>query len=334
MKLKDFDFVLPKNLIAQEPVEPRDNARLLCIWKKSRRIEHRIFRDLLCYFDSGDVIVLNDTKVIPAKVTANKNTGGKVKLLFVKKLDEAKWEVLASGKLKGERFVLFAGSHKIELIKDGARWVCISPDIPKIIGEHGKMPLPPYIKKEIQNPDSYQTVYARAEGSIAAPTAGLHFTGKLLGELKKIGVKIIFITLHVGHGTFQIPQCEEVEAHRMEEEWYSISRDAAEEINLASQRGKKVCCVGTTTMRAIESASKEGFVYENSGETNIFIYPGYKFQSPVNAFITNFHLPKSTPLFLTAAILGRERLMEVYSTAVEQKYRFFSFGDAMAIWEI
>ncbi|MEM3396101.1 MAG: tRNA preQ1(34) S-adenosylmethionine ribosyltransferase-isomerase QueA [Thermoplasmata archaeon] len=334
MKLKDFDFELPKELIAQEPVEPRDSARLLCVWKKSGKIEHRIFRDLVEYFESGDVLVLNDTKVIPATVTAMKSTGGKVKLLFLRKVREDAWEVLASGKLKGEQFVLSAGERKMELIKDGNRWICIAPEINAILREHGKMPLPPYIKKEIKQPDDYQTVYAKKEGSIAAPTAGLHFTEGLLEQLKRLGVKIVFLTLHVGYGTFHIPQSEEVEEHKMEEEWYEIPRKVASEINLASQKNKKVCCVGTTTMRALESASRNGVVYESSGETNLFIYPGYKFQSPVNAFITNFHLPKSTPILLTSAILGREKLMEVYRIAIEQRYRFFSFGDAMAVWEI
>ncbi|MEM4161367.1 MAG: tRNA preQ1(34) S-adenosylmethionine ribosyltransferase-isomerase QueA [Thermoplasmata archaeon] len=334
MKLKDFDFVLPKELIAQEPVQPRDSARLLCVWKKSGKIEHRIFSELPEFFESGDVIVLNDTRVIPALIIAQKTTGGKVKLLFLKKIGEEKWEVLATGKLRGEKFELYVGQHRLMLAKEESGWTCISPDIPELLKNCGKMPLPPYIKRELTQPEDYQTVYATKEGSIAAPTAGLHFTEILLRRLKKIGVKIVFLTLHVGSGTFQIPKGEKVEEHRMEEEWYSVSDEAADEINLASQNRKKVCCVGTTTMRALESASRAGVVYPSSGETKLFIYPGYKFQSPVNAFITNFHLPRSTPLLLTSAIIGREKLMEIYRVAIQEKYRFFSFGDAMAVWEI
>ncbi|MCX8173088.1 MAG: tRNA preQ1(34) S-adenosylmethionine ribosyltransferase-isomerase QueA [Thermoplasmata archaeon] len=334
MKLSEFDFALPKELIAQEPAEPRDSARLLCVWKRSGRIEHRIFRELPEYFEMGDVIVLNDTKVIPAKITVTKSTGGRVKLLFVKKVGDGKWEVLASGKLRGERYEVFTGRHRMELVRENNSWICVSPEIEEILKTHGNMPLPPYIKKEIKHPDDYQTVYARKEGSIAAPTAGLHFTEELLNCLENKGVKIVFLTLHVGYGTFHMPQCEEVEAHKMEEEWYSITTEVADAVNLARERGKKVCGVGTTTMRALESASKNGKVTPSSGETELFIYPGYKFQSPVNAFITNFHLPKSTPLLLTSAVVGREFLMEIYRIAVEQRYRFFSFGDAMAVWDI
>ncbi|MGC8913282.1 MAG: tRNA preQ1(34) S-adenosylmethionine ribosyltransferase-isomerase QueA [Thermoplasmata archaeon] len=331
MKIAEFDFALPKELIAQEPAKPRDNARLLVIWKNNSRIEHRRFYEIVDYFESGDVIVMNDTKVVPVKIDAVKETGGRVRIILLKKIDEEHWEALASGKLNGKEFTVYAGDYALRIYKEGKRWVCTSPLLDEIIKKHGRIPLPPYIKKELEREEDYQTVYAKTNGSVAAPTAGLHFTEKLLENLRGKGVRLLFLTLHVGYGTFHIPECENVEEHCMEEEWFSIPEETASAINYAVKNRNRVCCVGTTTMRALESASKDGVVYPCEGLAKIFIYPNYKFQSPVNAFITNFHLPKSTPLFLTSAIVGKERLLEIYRIAIEQRYRFFSFGDAMLV---
>ena len=328
MKLSEFDFELPKALIAQEPVEPRDHAKLLVVWKNERRIEHRFFYDLLDYFDAGDVLVLNNTKVLPAKINARKGTGGKVEILLLRKVTDETWEAIVRGKVHGQA-VVHAGEFEIKLSSAGDRWLCMGK-MDEIIARYGRTPLPPYIKKDVAL-EKYQTVYAMVDGSVAAPTAGLHFTEELLARLKDKGVHIVYITLHVGYGTFHMPSCEHVEEHRMEGEYFSISQESATLINEAHKRGKRICCVGTTTMRALESASENYKVKPGNGYTELFIYPGYTFKSPVNAFITNFHVPKSTPLMLTAAFLGKERLFEVYSVAISQGYRFFSFGDAMII---
>ena len=322
--LEEFDYNLPREKIAQEPVFPRDECKLLVL--KCDGIEHRIFKEILEYLNEGDALVLNDSKVIKARIYGRKETGGKIELLLIQKKGEY-YECLVGGKVReGTKFYVGGvGGYEGKIIsKRGGR--CLV-ELPIGIDEWerlGRMPTPPYIKKEIGDDEWYQTVYARKKGSIAAPTAGLHFTDELLKKIERKGVDIVYITLHVGLATF-LPV--RVEQNKMEEEYFYVSEEAAEKINNAAN----VIAVGTTVMRALESSSHNGIVKPMHGYTDIFIRPGYKFKSPVKAMVTNFHMPKSSPLLLVSAFAGRNRIMKAYEEALKRDYRFLSFGDAMLI---
>jgi len=318
--LEEFDYYLPKDRIAQEPVFPRDRCKLLVL--KCNEIEHKIFHEIIEYLDKGDALVLNDSRVIKARIYARKETGGKIELLFTGKKN-GYYECLVGGRVReGTKF--YVGNYEGKIIeKNGGRCLVELPVSIEEWEKLGKMPTPPYIKKDIENDEWYQTVYARKKGSIAAPTAGLHFTYSLLQELRKKGVEIVFITLHVGIATF-LPVKN---LDKMEKEYFYIGEKEAEKINEA----ENVIAVGTTVVRALESASKNGIVMAKQGYTDIFIHPGYVFQSPINGIITNFHMPKSSPLLLVSAFAGRERIMNAYEEALKKDYRFLSFGDAMLV---
>ena len=321
--LEKFDYNLPKEKIAQEPVIPRDKCKLLVL--KCNGIEHRIFSDIVDYISRGDVVVLNDSRVIKARIYGRKFTGGKIELLLISQKGDY-YECLVGGKVKeGTKF--YVGEHEGEIIsKDGGRCLVKLPISMEEWERLGKMPTPPYIKKEVERDEHYQTVYAREKGSIAAPTAGLHFTDELLNKIRK-KADIAFITLHVGLATFM--PVRDIKTHKMEKEYYYISQEAADKINSA----ERVIAVGTTVMRALESASNNGVVFPSSGYTDIFIYPGHEFQSPVNVMVTNFHMPKSSPLLMVSAFAGRERILKAYEEALKMDYRFLSFGDAMMIFK-
>jgi len=326
--LKRYDFQLPEELIAQEPVEPRDHARLMVLRDK---IEHRFFYELPEYLEKGDVLILNDTRVIKARVKGQKRTGGKVEILILEKSGENFYRCLVKGKKIKEGTQLIFGNIQAKVIRKGQ--VCnieFSGDIMDYARKKGEVPLPPYIKKKIDDDEKYQTVFARKEGAVAAPTAGLHFTSHLLEKIKSMGVKIGYITLHVSYGTFKPVRSEDIRKHKMEEEYYIINEETAEMINT---RSGKLFAVGTTVMRALESSAKNGNVYPSHGYTNIFIYPGYKFQAGVDALITNFHVPRSSLILLVTAFGGYERVMRGYRIAIEERYRFYSFGDAMLIFK-
>ena len=328
MHLSEFDYTLPKELIAQQPAEPRDSSRLMVL---KDGIVHRIFRDLPEYLGAGDVLVINDTKVLKARIFGRKDTGGKIEALILRQVDGKLWEALIKGKVREGTGLDFSG-HRAKVIgkEEGKAIIEFSEDPRAIMEEQGIYPLPPYIKEYNGDLERYQTVFARKDGAIAAPTAGLHFTPELLREIEKKGVDIVHVTLHVGWGTFKPVKVENIEEHRMEKEWYEISREAAERIN--SRKGR-LFAVGTTTVRTLESSSMDGAVIPGSDETELFIYPGYRFQSGIDALLTNFHLPKSTLLMLVTAFGGYERIMEAYRIAVKERYRFFSFGDAMLIFK-
>ncbi len=342
MRVEDFNFELPEELIAQHPLKERDQSRLMVIDKKSGEIEHRKFHNIVDYLKKGDVLVLNDTRVIPARLLGMKEeTEGKIEFLLLnrKKLDT--YECLAKpGKRArvGARFTFGGGLLKaevVEVLDNGNRIVQFYYDgvFEEILDKLGEMPLPPYIKEKLEDRERYQTVYSREEGSAAAPTAGLHFTDKLLTEIKALGVEIAFLTLHVGLGTFRPVKVESVESHDMHSEFYSVDSHNAEIINRAKREGKRIISVGTTSTRTLETISDEnGFVKEDSGYTKIFIYPGYQFKC-IDCLITNFHLPESTLIMLVSALAGKENIMNAYETAVKEKYRFFSFGDSMFIKE-
>lgn len=333
MKLCDFDYPLPKELIAQSPAEPRDSSRLMALGKT---IEHRHFSDLPDYFEKGDTLVLNDSRVIPAKLKGKKSTGGHVEALVVSKKD-AGYECLIQGKNVREGIQLFFGELKatvLEVKKDaaGARYLVdfnCNGNLNDILEKVGEAPLPPYIKQKLDDRERYQTVYAREKGSIAAPTAGLHFTEELLEGLRKKGINIAYVTLHVSPGTFTPVKVKNIEEHKMEPEFVSVTRENAEIIN---ETEGKVIAAGTTTAKALESSCIDGKIIENQDFSRLFIYPPYRFKSRIDAMITNFHLPKSTLLMLVAAFAGRERLLAAYSQAVSNSYRFYSFGDAMLVF--
>ncbi|RUM42745.1 MAG: tRNA preQ1(34) S-adenosylmethionine ribosyltransferase-isomerase QueA [Desulfurobacterium sp.] len=342
MKVSDFDYELPKELIAKFPVEPRDTARLMVLHRDSGKIEHRIFRDIVEYLKEGDVLVLNDTKVIPARLFGKLETGGKVELLLVRQPFPKVWEVMAkpARKLKEGKRILFdeelEGIVK-EYVGEGKRLVEFNvkgnKDFMEKLEEIGHVPLPPYIEREERPEDreKYQTVFAQKPGAVAAPTAGLHFTKELLEKLKNKGVIIKTVTLHVGPGTFKPVKVENVEEHQMDYETYNVPEETAREINRAKEEGRRIVAVGTTVVRTLESSSDEvGRVKAGEGSTNLFIYPGYKFKV-IDALITNFHLPRSTLLMLVSAFAGRERILNAYRKAVKEGYRFYSYGDAMLI---
>ena len=338
MKLTDFSYELPKELIAQHPAEPRDHARLMLYDKETGAVEHKYFYDLLDELHAGDVLVFNDSKVIPARLYGHRQqTGGKVEVLLLTPVGEDRWEVLVKpGKkaLPGTIIEFPEGltAEVLDRTDFGGRVVQFHYEgvFDDIIDTIGEMPLPPYIHEKMEDPNEYQTVYAREKGSAAAPTAGLHFTEELLEKIKAKGVELVFVTLHVGLGTFRPVEEENIEDHAMHSEFYSITEEAAATVNKAKAEGRRVIAVGTTSIRTLESAGTTGVLQSGSGWTNIFIYPGFTFHI-VDALVTTFHLPESTLLMLISAMSTREKILHAYEIAVQEKYRFFSFGDAMFI---
>jgi S-adenosylmethionine:tRNA ribosyltransferase-isomerase len=341
LKVKDFYFDLPKELIAQHPVKKRDESRLMVINHKSKEIEHKKFKNIIEYLNPGDCLVLNDTRVLPARLLGvREGTGGKMEFLLLKRIDINHWETLVKPGKKaniGTRFDFGDGELKAKVIsfsEGGSRIVEFEYDgiFEEVLDRLGEMPLPPYITEKLEDKERYQTVFSREVGSAAAPTAGLHFTEELLEQIKAKGVEIVFVTLHVGLGTFRPVKAEVVEEHEMHSEHYMLSKEASDVINDAKEKGGRVIAVGTTSNRTLESiADERGRVCEKSGWTDIFIYPGYKFKI-VDALITNFHLPESTLIMLVSAFAGQDLVMGAYDTAVKEKYRFFSFGDAMFLY--
>lgn len=337
-KKSDFYYDLPPEQIAQTPAEPRDSSRLFVYDRATDKVEHRIFRDITDYLKAGDVLVINNTKVLPARLYAHTEHGGLIEILLLKRLERDKWEVLAKPGRKcavGKSFKIGDKlSFTVEGITDsGERIINFSYDgvFENILEEVGSMPLPPYIKEKLKDKDRYQTVYAKTDGSAAAPTAGLHFTPELLEKIRSMGVEIVEVLLHVGLGTFRPVKEDIITDHKMHGEYYEVSEQAAAALNRAKAEGRRIIAVGTTSVRTLESTTGEdGVVRAGSGETYIFIYPPYKFKC-VDALITNFHLPESTLIMLVAALVGREKILSLYKTAVDEGYRFFSFGDAMMI---
>lgn len=340
MKLEEFDYNLPEELIAQVPIQKRDESRLMVVDREKRTIEDKVFRDIIDYLEPGDCLVRNNTKVIPARLYGKKDTGANVEFVLLKRLDGDIWEsiVRPGNKLKpGSKVIFGDGLLKAEILdvlEDGTRKVKFEYDgiFNEILDQIGLMPLPPYIHESLKENDRYQTVYAKYEGSAAAPTAGLHFTPELLKKIEEKGIKIANVTLHVGIGTFRPVKEENIEEHKMHTEHFYIKQEDVDKINETKKNGKKVIAVGTTSCRVLETVADEstGLVKQIEADTGIYIYPGYKFKC-VDGLITNFHLPKSTLLMLVSALADREFILEAYNKAVEEKYRFFSFGDAMFI---
>lgn len=339
MKVTEFNYDLPEELIAQHPYDKRDEARLMVLDRENKTIENKIFKDVIDYLNPGDCLVINNTKVIPARLYGKKETGANVEFLLLNRIENDTWEamvrpgrkllpgtkvIFGDGLLKATvQEILDGGNRKVEFEYDGI--------FNEILDEIGMMPLPPYIHESLEDKDKYQTVYAKYEGSAAAPTAGLHFTPELLYKIKEKGIEIANVTLHVGIGTFRPVKEENIEDHDMHSEHYYIKKEDAEKINKSKRNGNKVVAVGTTSCRVLESiANNEGYVEETEGDTSIFIYPGYKFKC-IDALITNFHLPESTLIMLVSALAGKDFILEAYNKAVSEKYKFFSFGDAMII---
>lgn len=339
MKKSDFYFDLPEELIAQTPTEQRDASRLLVMNKADGSVEHRMFSDILDYLKPGDCLVLNDSRVIPARLYGERITGGAIEVLLLKDLGDDKWEALTKPgrKTKKGETVYFGNkilkAHVVDEIDDGKRILQFEYKgiFLELLEKLGQMPLPPYIHEKLDNPERYQTVYSKNTGSAAAPTAGLHFTDELLDKIREKGVDTAFVTLHVGLGTFRPVKADLIEDHIMHSEYYEIPQDALDKIMKAKKNGGRIIAVGTTSCRTLESAfSENGEISKISGNTDIFIYPGYKFKM-VDAMITNFHLPESTLIMLISALAGREKVLNAYNIAISEKYRFFSFGDAMLI---
>jgi len=340
MRLDEFDFCLPEGLIAQEPIEKRDMSRLMVLHKDNGYVEHKMFKDIINYLNPGDCLVLNNTRVIPARLYGvREDSGGKIEVLLLKRIEKDRWEVLVKPGKKardGSRIIFGNGELSASVLghtPDGGRVLEFKYEgiFEEILDRLGEMPLPHYIKNQLKDKERYQTVYSKVEGSAAAPTAGLHFTKELLNEIKNAGVKIVYVTLHVGLGTFRPVKTQNIEEHIMHSEFYTIDEDTANQINEAKAAGNRVIAVGTTSSRTLEtSGTTEGLVSPGSGWTDIFIYPGYKFKI-VDCLITNFHLPKSSLIMLVSALSSREKVLNAYREAVEEKYRFFSFGDAMFI---
>ncbi len=339
MKTSDFDYNLPESSIAQTPLEPRDSSRLLVSHRDTGEREHRSFRDIGEYLRAGDLLVLNQTRVIPARICARKETGGRVELLLLHRRDHLTWEALVGGKgLRVGRLIEIEEGPQAEIIEllDGSeRLIRFSEPIEPYFSKVGNVPLPPYIHEKLDDPERYQTVYAREPGSAAAPTAGLHFTPRLLEELQARGVKVAYVTLHVGLDTFAPVNEENPEEHKIHSEWCELPQETADLINQARQADGRVVAVGTTSVRTLESAANLQSLISNQispfvGPTSLFILPGYEFKV-VDAMITNFHLPKSTLLMLVSAFAGREKILETYEIAIQEGYRFYSFGDAMLI---
>ena len=339
MKVSDFNYNLPEELIAQVPIKNRDESRLMILDKENKTIEHKQFKDILEYLKPGDCLVRNNTKVIPARLYGQKATGAAVEFLLLKRIEDDIWEVMVRpGRklLKGAKATFGEGlleGEVLEVLENGNRKIKFSYNgiFNEILDQIGLMPLPPYIKEKLDEKDRYQTVYAKHEGSAAAPTAGLHFTEELIEKIKAKGVEIANVTLHVGIGTFRPVKVETIEEHEMHSEHFYIKKEDAEKINNTRKKGGRIIAVGTTSCRVLESiADENGFVEETERDTSIFIYPGYKFKC-IDALITNLHLPESTLIMLVSALAGKDYIMKAYEEAVNEKYRFFSFGDAMFI---
>lgn len=340
MKTSDFDYELDESLIAQTPLLKRDNSKLLVLDKKTGDIEHHVFTDIIDYLNPGDALVLNDTKVIPARLIGEKeNTGAVIEILLLNEIECDTWKCLVkpARRVKVDTIISFGnGELKAKCIKEldeGIREFSLEYTgiLYEILDKLGVMPLPPYIHKKLSDQSRYQTVYAKHVGSAAAPTAGLHFTNELLDRIKEKGIKILFITLHVGLGTFRPIKVDDVKNHVMHTEYYSISKEISAELNLTHANNKRIIAVGTTTTRTLETVMQKFNTFkEDSGNTNIFIFPGYEFKG-IDGLITNFHLPKSTLVMLVSALAGKDNIMNAYKIAQEEKYRFFSFGDAMFI---
>lgn len=340
MKTSDFYYDLPKELIAQDPLEDRSSSRLLVLHRKSGRVEHRVFTDIVEYLKPGDCLVRNNTKVIPARLYGTRvDTGATIELLLLKHMENDVWETLVKpGKKARKGAVISFGDgiltgEIIDVKEDGNRLIQFRYEgiFEEILDQLGQMPLPPYITHTLKDKNRYQTVYAKYEGSAAAPTAGLHFTEELFQKLEEKGVLVANVTLHVGLGTFRPVKVDDVSKHHMHTEFYQVTKEEADKINKAKQAGGRIVCVGTTSCRTIESAADEnGVLKPGQGDTDIFIYPGYSFKM-MDVLITNFHLPESTLLMLVSALAGKEQVMRVYEEAVQERYRFFSFGDAMII---
>lgn len=339
MNVSEFNYDLPEELIAQIPLEKRDTSRLMVLNREKQTIEHKIFTDILDYLEPGDCLVRNNTKVIPARIYGKKETGANVEFLLLNNIEGDIWEsiVRPGNKLHVGTKVIFGDglltAEILEVMAGGTRKVKFTYDgiFNEILDKIGLMPLPPYIHEELKQKDRYQTVYAEHEGSAAAPTAGLHFTEELLEKIKEKGVKLANVTLHVGIGTFRPVKVDTIEEHHMHTEHYYIKKEDADKINETKKNGGRIISIGTTSCRVLESVADEnGFVKETEGDTSIFIYPGYKFKC-IDSLITNFHLPESTLLMLVSALAGKEYIMKAYNQAVKERYRFFSFGDAMFI---
>ena len=340
MKTSDFYYDLPKELIAQDPLEDRSSSRLLVLHRKSGRVEHRVFTDIVEYLKPGDCLVRNNTKVIPARLYGTRvDTGATIELLLLKRMENDVWETLVKpGKKARQGAVISFGDgiltgEIIDVKEDGNRLIQFRYEgiFEEILDQLGQMPLPPYITHTLKDKNRYQTVYAKYEGSAAAPTAGLHFTEELFRKLEEKGVLVANVTLHVGLGTFRPVKVDDVSKHHMHTEFCQVTKEEADKINKAKQAGGRIVCVGTTSCRTIESAADEnGVLKPGQGDTDIFIYPGYSFKM-MDVLITNFHLPESTLLMLVSALAGKEQVMRVYEEAVQERYRFFSFGDAMII---
>ena len=338
MKKSDFNFYLPEELIAQTPLQQRDSSKLLCLNKQSGELKHGHFYDLPNYLNEGDCLVLNDSRVLPARLIGSRITGGSVELVLLRDLGDGKWECLSRPGRKtkpGTQLVFGDGqlTATVEEVAEGGNRIVkfhYEGIFLEVLERLGKMPLPPYITEELQDSERYQTVYSREVGSAAAPTAGLHFTSELLETIKNKGVKITYVTLHVGLGTFRPVKEENIEDHPMHSEFCIIPEETAKLVNETKANGGRVICVGTTSCRTVESFTRDGLLQAESGWTNICIYPGYQFKC-VDCLVTNFHLPESTLIMLVSALAGRENVLNAYNTAVENEYRFFSFGDAMFI---
>ena len=339
MKLDEFDYILPEELIAQVPIEKRDESRLMVLDRQNKTIEHKTFKQIIDYLEEGDCLVRNNTKVIPARLYGKKDTGANVEFVLLKQIEGDIWEsiVRPGNKLKPGSKVIFGNgileAEILEIMEGGTRKVEFKYDgiFNEILDKIGLMPLPPYIHETLKEKDRYQTVYAKYDGSAAAPTAGLHFTPELLEQIEKKGIKIANVTLHVGIGTFRPVKEENIEDHKMHTEHFYIKKEDVDKINDTKKRGKRIIAVGTTSCRVLETiADEHGNVRETEGDTDIYIYPGYKFKC-IDGLITNFHLPKSTLLMLVSALADKEYILKAYNEAVKEKYRFFSFGDAMFI---
>ena len=339
MKKSDFYFDLPEELIAQTPLEKRDSSRLLLLDRKSGDMEHRSFYELPAFLRKGDCLVLNDTRVLPARLLGTRESGGSVELVLLRDLGDRRWECLSRPGRKtkpGTKLIFGEGelTGVVESVAEGGNRIVrfeYEGIFLEVLERLGKMPLPPYIKEELQDAERYQTVYSRELGSAAAPTAGLHFTPELLEKIARMGVRICFVTLHVGLGTFRPVKEDEIEDHEMHSEFCVVSSETARIVNETKENGGRVIAVGTTSCRTLESfTGEDGRLRDGSGWTNIFIYPGYRFKC-IDALITNFHLPESTLIMLVSALAGREHILNAYNTAVRERYRFFSFGDAMFI---
>ena len=341
MKTSDFDYHLPESSIGQTPAEPRDSSRLLVLHRDSGDVEHRIFRDLSLLLQPNDLLILNRTRVIPARIFAKKETGGHVELLLLRRRDELTWEALVGGKglRVGKKVQVNDGPQAeiLEILEGSERLIKFTEPIEPYFSNVGNVPLPPYIHEKLNDPERYQTVYSRDVGSAAAPTAGLHFTPELLNELKEKSVQIAYVTLHVGLDTFAPVTEDHPEEHKIHTEWCELPQETADLINQTKQNGGRVVAVGTTSVRTLESAASQSSIANRQlsiapfiGPTNIFILPGYQYKI-VDAMITNFHLPKSTLIMLVSAFAGREKILETYKLAIQNGYRFYSFGDAMFI---